>query len=267
MTAAADGRAADVRRAISSRTLAAILTPIGLLVAWDLATRGGLVDPRFLPRPSAVAAMAAKLVESGDLWLGLRASLLRNLAGFAVGATAGIVGGVVLGISRTTDRAFHPTLGALKQVSPFALLPLLSFWLGIGEPAKIGFVALTCVYPVLVNTQEGVRSVPEKLREVGAVFRLTRWQLVSRIVLPSAVPSIFTGLRLGMAFSWLGTVGAEYFLSAGPGVGNLILDGRTGFRMDLLFVGIGVIGTTGFALSAVVALVERRILRWRPAAR
>ncbi len=160
--------------------------------------------------------------------------------------------------------AVHPTLSALKQVSPFALIPLLSFWLGLREPAKVGFVALTCVFPILVSTYEGARGVPEKLLEVGRVYRLDQLELVLRIVLPAAAPSIFAGLHLGAFFSWLGTVGAEYFLSAGPGLGNFILDGRSGFRMDLVLFGVAVIGATGVALDGAVELAERTLLRWRP---
>src|SRR6266542_3155732 len=227
---------------LSRRAGLALVLPGALLAAWELATGAHLVHPQFLPPLGAVAAAGQRLLASGDLLAGLRASLLRAIA----------------------ERAFHPSLAVLKQISPFALIPLLSFWLGLGEPAKVAFVALTCVFPIFVNTYEGVRSVPVNLIEVGRSYRLTPFRLVTRIVLPSAAPSIFAGLHLGVFFSWLGTVGAEYFFLAGPGLGNIILDGRTGFRMELVFFGVAVIGATGVALNGLVSLAEHRVLRWRP---
>ena len=249
--------------AIPRRALLATVGPLALLGAWELAEATHLANPLFLPPLPAVVAVGRRLVASGDLLLGLRSSLVRTLAGLGIGALVGISAGIALGVSRLAERAFHPTLGAWKQISPFALIPLLSFWLGLREPAKIAFVALTCVFPIFINTYEGVRSVPRKLIEVGEAYQLGRWQVVTRIVLPAAAPSIFAGLHLGVFFSWLGTVGAEYFFAVGPGLGNIILDGRNGFRMDLVFFGIAVIGATGLALNGLVSLAEHRVLRWR----
>jgi sulfonate transport system permease protein len=253
--------------ALSRRAGLALLLPAALLVAWELATRAHLANPLFLPPLAAVAATGRRLLASGDLLVGLRASLLRAGAGLAAGAAVGVSAGVALGVSRVAGRAFHTTLAALKQISPFAFIPLLSFWLGLGEPAKVAFIALTCVFPIFVNTYEGVRSVPPRLIEVGRAHRLGRWALVTRIVLPAAAPSIFAGLHLGVFFSWLGTVGAEYFFLAGPGLGNIILDGRAGFRMELVFFGVAAIGATGVALNGLISLAEHRVLRWRPGGR
>lgn len=246
------------------RRLVPPATVLGAVLGWELLHRADLVDPLFLPGPLAVAEVGLRLLSSGALASAWTASLRRCVAGFAIGAAVGVAVGVALGISRTAERALHPTLAALKQVSPFAVIPLLSFWLGLGEPAKVAFVALTCVFPILVNTHEGVRGVAPQLLEVGRAYGLGRWELVRRIVLPAATPSIFAGLHLGVFCSWLGTVGAEYFLSAGPGLGNFIVDGRAGFRMDLVLFGIGSIGATGVALNALLERVEHHLLRWRP---
>lgn len=253
--------------ALARRAGLALLLPAVLVTAWELSTRVHLANPLFLPPVAAVLAAGRRLLESGELAAGLRASVLRAGAGLAVGAAVGVSAGVALGVSRLAGRALHPTLTALRQVSPFALIPLLSFWLGLGEPAKVAFVALTCVFPIFVNTYEGVRSVPPQLIEVGRAYRLRPGALVARIVLPAAAPSIFAGLHLGVFFSWLGTAGAEYFFLAGPGLGNIILDGRSGFRMDLVFLGIAAIGATGAALNGLVALAEHHVLRWRAGGR
>src|SRR6266571_2643458 len=239
--------------AIPRRALLAFVGPGAILAAWEVAHRTQLANPLFFPPLGAVAAVGRRLLANGELLAGLRASLTLSLAGLALGAFAGISAGLALGISRTAERALHPTASALKQISPFAFIPLLSFWLGPAQAAKIAFVSLTCVFPIYVNTFEGVRSVPATLLEVGRAFRLNRWQLAIRIILPSAAPSIFAGLHLGVFFSWLGSVGAEYFFLAGPGLGNIILDGRNGFRMELVFFGIAAIGATGAALNGLLS--------------
>lgn len=241
-----------------------VVLPLLLVLAWDLAVRAGLANPQFLPPVQAVIDTGQALVASGELWVGLGASLARNLAGLAIGSLLGIVIGIALGVSRTADRALMPTLATLKQISPFALIPLLSFWFGLREPAKLAFIVITCVFPILLNTYEGVRSVPAEYLEVGRAYRFGRLRLLWRVVLPTAAPSIFTGLHMGVFFAWLGTVGAEYFFAAGPGVGNTIIDGRNASRMDLVLFGVFVIGLTGYLLNRALAFAERRVLRWRP---
>lgn len=243
-----------------ARSVAPAAGVLAALLAWELLSRSRVVNPLFLPAPADVAAVGRRLLASGALLRAWGASLARLLAGFATGAAIGVSAGVALGVSRTAERALRPSLSAAKQVSPFALIPLLSFWFGLGEPAKVAFVALTCVFPIFVNAFEGVRGVPASLLEVGRVYGLGRWALVRRIVLPSATPSIFAGLHLGVFFSWLGTVGAEYFLAAGPGLGNLIVDGRAGLRMDLVLFGVAAIGATGVALNALLGLAERHLV-------
>ncbi|AYH42911.1 ABC transporter permease [Azoarcus sp. DN11] len=238
--------------------------PLLLVAVWELAVRAGLANPQFLPPVQAVVDAGAQLVSNGELWVGLAASLGRNLAGLAVGSLLGVALGIVLGVSRIADRAVLPTLSALKQISPFALIPLLSFWFGLREPAKVAFIVITCVFPILVNTYEGVRSVPAEYLEVGRACRFGPLRLLWRVILPAAAPSIFTGLHMGVFFAWLGTVGAEYFFAAGAGVGNTIIDGRNASRMDLVLFGVFVIGLTGYLLNRIVALAERRLLRWRP---
>lgn len=241
----------------------AFVLPLGILAIWQLALSAGLANPVFLPRIGAVVDTGTRLFADGRVWLALKASLFRDLVGLALGAFIGVGAGVVLGVSRLADRLLLPSLDTLKQVSPFALIPLLSFWFGLKEPAKIAFVVVTCVFPILLNTYEGVRNVSADLLEVGRVYQFRPLQVLTRVVLPAAAPAIFTGLHLGVFFSWLGTVGAEYFFAAAPGLGNFIVDGRNASRPDLVFFGILLIGLTGYALNAVLGAAEGRLLRWK----
>jgi len=237
--------------------------PLLLVVLWELIFRIKIANPVFLPSVFAVIEQGRTLVGNGELWVGLKASLYRDLSGLAIGSLLGITLGIVLGVSRLADRIFLPTLDTLKQISPFALIPLLSFWFGLHEPAKISFIVITCVFPILINTYEGVRGVALEYVEIGRAYKMTSFQLLRRVILPAAAPSIFRGLHLGVFFSWLGTVGAEYFFAAGAGVGNIIVDGRNASRMDLVLFGVLVIGITGYLLNVALSQIEKRVLHWR----
>jgi sulfonate transport system permease protein len=125
------------------------------------------------------------------------------------------------------------------------------------------FISLAVFPPVLLNTYEGIRSVGREYVEVAKAFEFSRWQLYRRVILPAATPQIFTGLRLGMIYAWLATIGAEYFLKAGPGIGNIMIDGREHFKMDQVIVGVAIVGIVGYLFLMLTSRLEARLLRWR----
>ena len=136
-------------------------------------------------------------------------------------------------------------------------------WFGLGDAAKVAFLSLAAFFPVVLNTYEGIRSVPRELVEVARVLRFTRWQLLWRVVLPGATPSIFAGIHLALIYAWLATLGAEYLLVSGQGIGDTMIDGREHFKMDLVLFGVVVVGLVGFALNWIATRIERRLLAWR----
>lgn len=243
--------------------LRGLIVPLALVVVWDLLTRFKLVNTLLVARPPAVVHVFFEQLREGDLVTQLLASLRRDLTGFAVGSVAGIAVGGVMGISRWVDRLVGPTFHAAKQVAIFAWIPLISVWFGSEEPAKIVFIALSAFYPVVVSTFEGIRSVGREHVEVARVFRFTHSQVFRKVVLPGALPSIFSGLHLALVYSWLGTLGAEYLLAPGLGIGNLMIDGREQFKMDKVLLGVIIAGVVGFSLNALSSRVEARLSRWR----
>ena len=240
-----------------------LVLPAVLLITWAVATTWHLVDTRIMVSPWQVVQTAWTETISGHVLLGLGYSISRNLTGFAIGGLLGILVGTLLGTSRLAEKLLGPTFNAVKQIALFAWIPLLSVWFGMGEPAKVALIALAVFYPVVVNTFEGIRSVSRDFIEVGRAFEFSRWQLYRRVILPSATPQIFTGLHLALIYSWLATVGAEYFLKAGPGIGNIMIDGRERFRMDQVIFGVVIIGTVGFIYNRIATTIEGRLLRWR----
>lgn len=243
------------------------VVPGVLLLLWWLATAQEWVDTKLVASPAAVLETAWQAAASGELWRSLAASLGRNLSGFALGSLAGLVFGGLLGLSRLAERLAGPTFHALKQIALFAWIPLLSAWFGFGEPAKVAFIALAVFYPVALNSFEGIRATRHELLEVARVLGLSPAQRLFKLVLPSAAPAIFTGLHLGLIYAWLATLGAEYFFSAGPGIGNTMIDGREHFEMDQVIYGLLVVGAVGLVLNRLAAWIETRALAWRAGGR
>lgn len=239
--------------------------PLALLALWWAAVHFRWTESPLLVSPAAVWARAVDYTASGQLWEALAASLARNLAGFVLGASLGLVFGAALGLSRFFERAIGPSFHTFKQISLFAWIPLISVWFGLGDLAKVVFLSLAAFFPVVLNTFEGIRSVPRELIEVARVLRFSRRQLLTRVVLPGATPSIFAGIHLALIYAWLATLGAEYLLVAGKGIGNTMIDGREHFYMDLVIFGVIVVGLVGYSLNWVATRIESRLLAWRGA--
>ncbi len=237
--------------------------PLLLLVAWEGSSRFGLVDVRFLPPIEEVVLTAKREIIDNELIWQLVSSLLRNIAGFLIGSVFGVVAGTLLSVSRLADRLAMPTFNGLKQISLLAWIPLISVWFGFGEQAKVVFVALAAFIPITLNTYDGIKDAPRDLLEVARALRFRPWQTIIRIYLPSALPSIATGIHLGLIYSWLATVGAEYFLAVGPGIGGLVIAGRERFDMALVMVGVFILGLIGFLLNRLAGAAETKLLRWR----
>jgi sulfonate transport system permease protein len=245
------------------RNLRGAVLPILLLFAWEFTSHARVVDPRILPPLELVARTAFDQVAHEGLLRNLAASLLRDIAGFTLGSMIGIVIGTTLGLSRVGDRVFMPSFNALRQIAILAWIPLISIWFGVGEAAKIVFIMAAAFIPVVLNTHEGMRSASTQLVEVARTLTFTRWQLVTRLYLPSALPSIATGVHLALIYAWVASIGSEYFMTIGPGIGGLIIAGRERFQMDLVILGILILGLVGFLLNRGASAIEKRLLRWQ----
>jgi sulfonate transport system permease protein len=245
------------------RRLRGIVPPLVLAFAWEAASRSGLPGTHLLPSLVVVVERAYTQFAERHLLHDITASLTRTLLGFVIGSSLGLVVGLAFGLSRTVERLIGPTFDALKQIALFAWIPLIAVWFGVGETAKVAFIALAAFTPMVVNAWEGARSVDKQYAEVARVFTFSRAQFIRRVALPSATPSIFTGLHLSLIYAWLATVGAEYFMTLGPGIGSLMMDERERYHMDLVLMCVVILGLIGLVLNRGVARLEGRLLRWR----
>ncbi|WP_244549158.1 ABC transporter permease subunit [Bradyrhizobium canariense] len=239
------------------------LAPIALVIAWELLAQAGWLSPQVLPAPSKVVKTAIKLAATGSLLNDFGVSLLRAIAGFAVGAGVGFTLGTLVGFSRIAEAAIDRSVQMIRAIPFLALLPLVIVWLGVGEAEKIFLVALGVTFPIYVNTTLGIRQVDPKLIELGRIQGLNSLQLIRRIILPGALPSILTGVRYALATAWLALVVAET-IGAESGIGFLAMDAREFLRTDVIVLTIVIYALIGVAADAIARLLERRLLAWHP---
>ncbi|MGF6291606.1 sulfonate transport system permease protein [Paraburkholderia youngii] len=259
-------RVAALRTRLAAVNWRGLVLPLVLFALWWLVSALRLVKSGLLVSPADVAHTAWQQIESGALLRALSASLAREASGFIIGTVGGLLLGSVLGLSRIATRLIGPSFDTFKQISLFAWIPLISVWFGLGDMAKVVFLSLAALLPVAAHTCDGIHAVPRSYIEVARALRYSRIQLIRYVILPAALPTIFTGLYLGLIYSWLATLGAEYLLVAGSGIGNTLIDGSEQFRMDLVLFGIIVVGLTGWALNALARGVERRVIARRSGA-
>jgi sulfonate transport system permease protein len=229
--------------------------PVMLMLAWAVATHFGLLDERLWSSPQQVLAGGWGVLRDGTLLGALKASLARDLTGFGIGAGAGLGMGLLLARVGVMDSALSPTLNTTRQIALFAWVPFLSLWLGNGEDGRVAFIALASFFPVLINAHFGASQVETHFLEVARTLRLKPHRVWLKVILPSAFPSILVGLRLGLIYAWLATIGAEYLFATTLGVGALIMDARDLFRMDLVIFDMAVIGGVGFGLNALLSRI------------
>jgi len=215
-----------------------------LLGLWWAASRFGWVNAFLLPPPAKVWNTLIELAQSGALARHTLVSLQRVGLGYALAVMAAVILAIAFARSATLRRLIDPPLEFMRQVPPLALVPLLMLWLGIGEAQKIGIIVLACFFPIFLGIRGGIAQVDRKLIEVGKVCGLGQGEILWRIILPSSLPSIVIGLRIGLGYSWRALVGAELIASS-AGLGYLIVDAENLARTDIVIAGILVIGVIG----------------------
>jgi len=238
-----------------------VLPPLILIIVWETASRLGYLKPLILPAPTAILKAAYFLIESGELFHHIGISLVRICKGYAVGAGLGLLIGLLIGIFKRFDQATTLLLEFLRPIPFFAWLPLIILWLGISEATKTTIIAVGCFWPVLLNVVAGVKSVDKKYLEVALILEKNKYQTLIKVVLPSALPSIFTGLRIGMGMAWGAVVAAEVIAST-SGIGFLLMYSREMWQPDITFVGTFAIGIIGLIIERIFTFIEDHLIIW-----
>lgn len=244
-----------------SRAIGFVL-PGSVLLLWQIAASLEWIDPVFLPAPIKVVEAFIKMLTEQRLLWDFAVSLSLVSQGFLYGAFAAVVLGVGAGLSKRFEQFLSPTFDTIRHIPGIAWFPLIVLWLGLGAPAKILVIAKTVFFPVFLNTLQGIRSVDKSYIELAEVMTLTRWQLVRKIILPAATPTIMVSLRYAAGLAWALVVVAEG-LSGLEGLGFLIFRAQGLLLTDQLLVCMVIIGLVGFGIDRVMYFLQRRVLRWK----
>jgi len=238
-----------------------LISPIGLLVVWQILVELGFGDRRFIPTPSDIAVRFWQLSISGELAQNLLATLWRVAAGFVIGVVPAIAIGLLMAMFRPVWIFFDPLIAALFPIPKVALMPLLLLTFGFGDASKIALVATGVFFPVIVNAYAGAANIESIYWDVARNYGASSWVMFTRIVFFGALPMIFAGLRIAVAVAFIVLVAAE-FVSTKVGIGYLIWNSWELLQVDTMFVGIVVIGLVGLAASALLREIERLVIPW-----
>jgi sulfonate transport system permease protein len=233
--------------------------PALLVLLWYFTTG----EDSFLSSPRKVFETILISLKNGFLLGNIWISFRRVIQGFLIGVSAGFLVGVMMGISKTAERVVAPFFHAIRNVPVVGWVPLLIIWFGFGELSEIVFLSIGAFYPVVLNTFQGVRGVGLQYVEVGQVFGYSYLKLFFRIILPAALPAIFTGVRVSIGVSWMLVMAAEMFGVTSGGVGNMINDAREFYHIEIVVMGVIAIGIVGFLLNQTLSMVEKRFLGWQ----
>jgi NitT/TauT family transport system permease protein len=238
--------------------------PAIILVFWEILSRTKRINPLFWPAPSSLWGTFTELVREGDLLTDVRVSLVRIVVGFLLGAIPGVALGLAMGLFWPVRVFVMPLATAVYAVPKIAILPLVIIALGTGESSKLAIVAISIFFLVVLNSMSGVMAIDPLYKDVARNFGANKFELFTSVALPGALPAIFTGLRLGLGFSLIVIVGAE-FISAKQGIGQMIWESYSILAIKKMFVGLIVTGIMGWVLTLMLDLIERLVLPWRPA--
>ena len=238
-----------------------LISPLLLLMIWELITRQGWIPAWFLPVPTEVFQTLIDMVISGELLHHAAISLGRAISGYAMAAVVGVGLGVLIAWSRVVEDFFDPLIELIRPLSTFALIPIFFLWFGIGNTSKIMIIFKSCFFPIVLNTIAGIKGVDKKLIMAARSLGADGGQMWTRVLLPSAMPMIITGMRISTAIAMMALVGVE-MLSSDSGLGFLVIDAQRTFDTERVFAGIVVLALLGFSLDRLARKIQDRILSW-----
>lgn len=240
-----------------------LLVLAALIGLWQLVIALHMVDPIIAKSPRQVLSFLRHSSSSGELWTNTADTMEAMFIAFGLASVVGVIVGIALGLLPSAERVFTPFLDAANAMPRIALAPVFIVWLGIGVSAKVALAFSIVVFIVVAAAQAGVRSADPEILRMSAVFGISKPQLFYKVLLPTSVPAIFSGLRLGLVYALLGVVGSEIIASQ-SGLGQLITLYSNNYRMDAVYGILIVLAIIASILNVIMAAAERWLLRWRP---
>jgi taurine transport system permease protein len=239
---------------------------VGIIFVWWLVTFAGFIKPLFLPSPMGVINAFFTMLKDGftgvGFWEHTWVSTLRVFGAFLLACVIGIPLGIAMGMSPVARGVFDPPIEFYRPIPPLAYLPLMIIWFGIDELSKVLLIFLSVLAPLVLGARAGVRSAAIEQIHAAYSFGATRWQVIRMVVLPAAMPEIFTAMRVGIGFGWTTLVAAE-MVAATSGLGYTVLSASRFLQTDIVIMGIVVIAIIAYAFDHLVRFVERRVVPWK----
>lgn len=232
-----------------------------VLAVWIAFDKTGRLNTVVMPSFDKVVGTFVKKISDGSLVIQLFISLVRVLKGYFLSAILGIGLGIAIGLSEHTKRMSDLLIHFIKPIPPIAWIPLVILWLGIEESSKVFLIFIGGFFTILINVIDGIRYTDQKLLEVAKVMETPKLKLITKLIIPAALPNIFTGLRIGMSSCWTCVVAAELVAST-SGIGFMISNARNFGQMDVIVVGMVVIGVTGRIMDLIIRAIEKRAIVW-----
>ena len=239
-----------------------LVSPIGLLLLWQLLLMAGIGDRRFVPAPSDIALRYWQMLASGELIYHSAVTLYRVFAGFFIGIVPAIAAGLLMAMFRPVRIFFDPLIATLFPIPKIALMPLLLLAFGFGDASKVALVVIAVFFPVVVNTYVGAANIEKIYWDVARNFGASQAVIFRRIVFFGALPMIFAGLRIALAVSFIVLVAAE-FVATKAGIGYLIWNSWELLQVDVMFVGIVTVGILGLIATVILQEIERLVIPWK----
>jgi NitT/TauT family transport system permease protein len=248
----------------NEKKLLGIAGVVTFLVTWELVGNVlQVINPMFMSAPSLIFTAAVGMFSSGEIYNDLYVSGLELFWGYLLSALVAVPFGIMVGWYKRMAYIFDPFINAMNATPRVALLPLVIIWLGIGILSKVGIIFLGAVFPILINTRDGVKTTPYNLLTAARSFGASEWMLFKTVVLPSTIPFILTGLRLGLGRAIVGVMVGELY-AATAGIGFMITVAGATFQTDKVFVGVLIFALTGMMGMELLTRIERRFDKWRP---
>ena len=238
-----------------------IIIPILIVIGWYYVTNYKDTPAAILPKISAIGKAFVKQYNNGNLIEDVSVSVVRVLKGYFFATILGITLGTLMGMSNTIRSILTLTLNSIRQIPMLAWIPMIILWCGIGDLSKVVIIVLGAFFPIMVNTLSGISSTPEGYIEVARLYRLSNCKIFTKVYLPSALPQIFVGLKIGLGISWMAVVAAELIASS-SGIGFRISEARNLMQPDVMIVGMLLIGFIGILMDKVLSWISKKVTPW-----
>ena len=242
--------------------LLGLIAVVAFMFFWEFSVVWGWANPLFTSAPTRIIKAGAAMVRDGSIWNDLAVSGLEFALGYGLAVVVGVPLGILMGWYRRFNALLEPFVNALYATPRIALMPLIIIWFGVDMTSKVAIIFLSTVFPILVNTMTGVRTIDRDFIKVARSFGATDGQLFLTVALPSSVPNLLTGLRLGLGHALIGIVVGEMY-GASAGIGYMMQMAGATFQTDRVMVGIIIIAAAGMALTQVLKMIENRFEMWR----